>query len=120
MVVIMLVEMLAHQLFPVPAGVDVTDPEDLKTLVGRMPLAAQALIVGGWVLGAAVGGFTGNLIAQRPWPALVVGALVALGAIANMAMIPHPLWMQLAGVLTPLAVGGLLFQAKRGPKPATA
>lgn len=112
---IMTLETVSHQIFPLPPGADISDPETLKTLVGRMPLAAQAFVVAGWAIGAALGGVVANLIARQPWPALVVGGAIAASVVLNMTMLPHPLWMQVAGVLAPLLVGVVIFRTT-GPR----
>jgi hypothetical protein len=67
-----------------------------------MPVGALALVLAGWVVGALDGGLVAASIAKRRAPAIVVGALVALGALAMVAMVPHPLWMSIAGVLLPV------------------
>ena len=108
------IELVVHARYPYPAG---ATPDQLRTYVLDLPRTGQAMIIAAWIIGTAVGGLAGNGIAARPWPALVVGVLVAVSGMANMAMLPHPLWMQVAGIVGPLAVAGLLGlgQPKRAP-----
>ena len=101
-ITISLFEFASMHAFPPPPGVDVRDPQQLAALVSQMPVAALALVLAGWVVGAMDGGLVSTLIAKRRVPAIVVGVLVMLGAFLMMVMVPHPLWMAIAGVLLPL------------------
>ena len=101
-ITISLFEFASMHAFPPPPGVDVRDPQQLAALVSQMPVAALALVLAGWVVGAMDGGLVSTLIAKRRVPAIVVGVMVMLGAFLMMVMVPHPLWMAIAGVLLPL------------------
>jgi hypothetical protein len=104
LVAIATLEAVGHQIFPLP-GIDASDPNALDTLVAHMPLAAQLFVIFGWTAGAALGATVANLIARRRWPAILVGGAIAASTILNLVMLPHPLWMQAAGVLAPLLAG---------------
>lgn len=107
--------------YPPPPGLDVTDPAQLASFIQAAPPMAMALVLGGWVLGALAGGWTAARISRR-YPriaALLVGALVLAGVIANAMLIPHPLWMALAGVLLPLPAAWLGARLARPAPPAT-
>ena len=67
-----------------------------------MPAMALVLVLAGWVVGALDGGIVAWLVARRRTPVVVVGTLVMLGALAMVLMVPHPMWMSIAGVLLPL------------------
>ena len=101
-ITVSLFEFASMHTFPPPPGVDVRDPQQVAALVSRMPVGALALVLAGWVVGALDGGLAAALIAKRRVPAVVVGALVALGALAMVMMVPHPLWMSIAGVFLPV------------------
>jgi hypothetical protein len=101
-ITVSLFEFASMHTFPPPPGVDVRDPQQVAALVSRMPAGALALVLAGWVVGAFDGGLVAALIAKRRVPAVVVGALVALGALAMVMMVPHPLWMSIAGVFLPV------------------
>ena len=90
-------------------GLDVTDPQQLAAFIQAAPPMAMAFVLGGWVLGAILGGWTAARISRRHprIAALLVGAMVLAGVIANATMIPHPLWMTVAGVLLPLPAAWL-------------
>ena len=101
-ITVSLFEFASMHTFPPPPGVDVRDPQQLAALVSQMPVGALGLVLAGWVVGALDGGLVATLISKRRVPAVVVGALVALGALAMVMMVPHPLWMSIAGVFLPV------------------
>ena len=107
------VELLGAALFPPPAGTEAGDLAGMRAAVAAMPLAAELLILAAWWLGAAVGGWVANRIGRVSWPALVVGVAVSASVVAEAIGLPHPPWMQLAGVLGPLAIGGALWRSRR-------
>ena len=101
-ITVSLFEFASMHAFPPPPGVDVRDPQQLAALVAQMPVGALGLVLAGWVVGALDGGLVATLISKRRVPAIVVGVLVMLGAFLMVAMVPHPMWMSIAGVLLPL------------------
>ena len=104
MVTIGIVEWLGRQVFPPPAGVDMSDPAAIGRAVSSLPTGLKASVSLAWFFGTFAGGVAGLAIARwRPVP-WIVAAVVVLAAMANYVMIPHPLWMQIAGIaLPPLA-----------------
>jgi len=102
--VIVAMEMGGHALFPPPEGLDPMNEQDQAAIVAAMPPAAFLYLLLGYAVAVAVGGVAGNRIAQRSWPALIVGAFVALGSVANAFMIPQPIWVNVLSVLVPMAV----------------
>jgi hypothetical protein len=98
-IVIMLVEMLSHRIYPPPPGIDVNNPEALKALMASAPPGALAAVVIAWALGSFAGGWTAAAIGKHLIPALIVGAVLMIGGVANMMMIPHPIWMWVAGLI---------------------
>lgn len=103
-VLIMACQFASGMLYPPPPGTDLTQPDQLAAYVARAPLAAMALVVASWVLGAFAGGWVAAKVAREhpSFAALVIGLLVLAGVIANNTMIPHPVWMTVLGVLLPL------------------
>jgi hypothetical protein len=101
-ITVSLFEFASMHTFPPPPGVDVRDPQQLAALVSQMPAGALALVLAGWVVGAFDGGLVAALVAKRRVPAIVVGVLVMLGVFLMVAMVPHPMWMSIAGVLLPV------------------
>ena len=51
-------------------------------------------------------------------PVIIVGAAVALGALLMVTMVPHPMWMTIAGVLLPIPAALFGAWLVRGRKAA--
>jgi hypothetical protein len=101
-ITVSLFEFAGMHAFPPPPGIDVRDPQQLASLIAQMPSGALTLVLTGWVIGALDGGLVAALIARQRVPSIAVGVLVMLGAFLMVAMVPHPLWMSIAGVLLPV------------------
>jgi len=116
---ITLSQLLSASLYPPPAGMDLRDPAALADFIAAAPLGAMLCVVLGYGLAALFGGWVAARIGrQHPSvAALVVGALVLAGVIANYSLIPHPLWMVVVGAVLPLPaawLGGRLARARVG------
>ena len=95
-----------------PVGLDLRDPQALAAHIAAAPLSAMLVVVVGWALAAFVGAWVAARIARhRLAAALAIGVLVLAGVIANNAMIPHPLWMTVAGIALPLPLAWLAARA---------
>jgi len=97
-------EMLNHMLWPPPAELQVTNPEAVRDYLASAPLAALLGLPLVWTIAAGAGAFAAAKIAGRAWAGWVVGALLFAATMANLFLIPHPLWMLIASVIcVPLA-----------------
>jgi len=106
--VIMLCQFGSTTLHPPPPGIDLRDPVQLAAFVAAAPVTAMALVLASYALGALLGGWAAARVARhKRAAALVIGALVLAGVIANFTLIPHPLWMTVAGLLLPLPAAWL-------------
>jgi hypothetical protein len=74
--------------------------------------AMQLVVLAGWVLGAAIGGFIGSGIARWAGAAWIVGGLVAVGVLLNQISVPTPLWLSTAGICLALLTAKLIAQQK--------
>ncbi len=87
-------------LYPMPDGLDPSDPESIKAAMQKVPAGALVGVLISWAFGA----FAGAWVAARLAPlnkllfGLGIGALGVLAAVADMLMIPHPAWMWVLGV----------------------
>lgn len=107
--VVALVEMLGHVVYPPPPNVDMTDPDQLNAMIGQLPTGALVSVVMAWALGSLAGGFVAHRVANRHrlMAALIVGGIMLALVIANLLMIPHPAWMTVAGLALPLPLAWL-------------
>jgi hypothetical protein len=113
-------EMAGHAAMPPPTGLDPGDPEDLKQMVASAPLAAKAWVVFGWFVATLAGGWLARRLSGKGWAGWVIAGLILLGGIANIMMIPHPLWMQVAAVAAPLLAGVIVMRLPYGGSAAAA
>jgi uncharacterized membrane protein len=106
--VIMLTEQLSGRLYPMPAGMAVTDKQAMRSYVATLPLGAFLLVLLSYALGGLLGGWVmarldraaGRRNAIRLAAALVVASLM------NLFALPHPAWFWVTNlalvVATPL------------------
>lgn len=113
-VTVMVLEMIGHAAMPPPAGLDPADPEDLKQMVASASTAAKAWVVFAWFAAVVAGGWVARRLSQKAWAGWVIAGLIVLGGIANIMMIPHPLWMQIAAVAAPLLAGWIVTRLPVG------
>ena len=103
-VLILIVELVGHSMFPPPAGLDPNDP----AFIANIPVSAKIAVVIAWFVGALGGGVVASVIAKRWAPsAWVVAGTVLLLAGVTMLQFPHPLWMML-GAVASTGIGGFL------------
>lgn len=109
-------ETISSSLYPPPAGLDLTHPEDLSKFIESLPPGAFILVL----LAHADGAFAGAAVCQ--WisksnslrGAMTVGTLFLIAGIGNLVTIPHPVWFAVLDLLIylPLAwFGGMLARA---------
>lgn len=99
--VVMLVEMLGHRLFPVPAGLDFNDKAAMAAFVRTLPVGALLCVLLAWVSGSFSGAWLAARLAvsRRPLLSGVVGLFVLAASITNLMMLPHPLWFSITAVI---------------------
>lgn len=103
-ITVALVESAGHLIWPPPEGVDITNPEALAAIMDTIPTLAIAAVLVAWIIGAFVGGFVAKKVEKSDGrvASLVTGALLMSFGIMTMIAIPHPIWMWILGVLTPI------------------
>ena len=107
--VVMLIEWLSHQVYPPPPGMDFNNPEQLRLYTSNLPLGAYLFVLLGWLAGTLAGGLVACWLAQEK-PAVfasIIGFVMLVATVTNLAMIPHPTWFSIAGIVV-IAAGTLL------------
>ncbi len=101
-VVISGIQYVDHLIFPPPAGLDPTNPDDVAAIVAQAPFLAMLGVEISYAAGSFLGGATIGKIAPRRAVvlALGLGALLTVGNVVNLATIPHPLWMAILTTIT--------------------
>lgn len=100
-VVVFLIEALGARVAPVPEGVDVTDPAQLKAALemGQVPFTALAMVAAGWLLGAYAGGMTAWRLARTGGAVWLFAFCFTAVILLQLLAIPHPTWMWITGVV---------------------
>jgi hypothetical protein len=93
--------MLGTTVIPPPAGADVTTVEGLKASMHLLEARHFVFPFLAHALGTLVGAFIASLLApgRSRVPAYVVGGLFLLGGIANVVMLPAPVWFSAMDLL---------------------
>jgi hypothetical protein len=98
-VIIVLLEHLADTVSPQPAGFDLKrsiEEGDLPTVINF------ALVLGGWLVAAWVGGTVASRMSHERGPLLVYTVLFTAITVANLLSSPHPTWMWVGALCVPL------------------
>ncbi|RZU02631.1 hypothetical protein [Rivibacter subsaxonicus] len=104
--VVSAVQALGHWVHPLPAGLDTSDPEQLRAYALEAPVAALLFVLASWVAGSFVGALVAAVLARtRPVLfAVIIGLLMLAATLATLTAIPHPLWFAVTSlVAVPLA-----------------
>ena len=139
---IMVIELVGNSIYPPPAGIDVSDIDELGAAMEQVPTGSLLFVLLAWVVGTVCGAWVaarlgGPMLAVAraafAWlgmgraaaaletgtmpmiDALVVGTVLLFAGVAILVMLPHPVWFTVIGVIVflPAAwLGGLL--AMRG------
>ncbi|MGI8611223.1 MAG: hypothetical protein ACR2KH_02965 [Sphingomicrobium sp.] len=110
---IIALEAIGNQLFPPPAGYDMTSGS-----AETLPFETLVWPVIGWFLGAIAGCWVAVRVSGERWVGWAIAACVLAATILNLVLITHPLWMIIAGVAAPLLggwVGQRLPTGRRSP-----
>ena len=108
--VVFLVGLLGHQIYPPPMGIEVRDMETLKILIGFASVGVFVVIISAWMLGSFVGGYCAAGLAEssKMKHAIVVGAVLMIFGLIIMLIFVPPIWFWILGLLSfiPLACIG--------------
>ena len=114
-ITIIALEAVGNQLFPPPAGYDMTTGS-----AETLPFETLVWPVIGCFLGALGGGWVARRVTAERWAGWAIAVCVLAATVLNLALITHPLWMIVAGVVAPLAGGWVAQRLPRGRPGAAA
>lgn len=108
--IIYIIQIIGHEIFPPPEGLDPTDPESLRMYSDRISAGALWMVILAYAAGALTGGFVSALIAPTTAKivALVTGGIFTVFGVINLMLIPHPTWFLFVSlsVYLPFAFAG--------------
>ncbi len=99
--VVVLMDRVVTSVYPLPAGTDPSNPESMRQAVAGLPAAAFLLLVAGWALAAGAGSYLAARLATHASAThgLIVALFVLVATVANLASIPHPVWLWPATII---------------------
>lgn len=100
LVIIAGIEAVAHAVYPLPPGINPMDPAALKAAMADLPVRALLFVLLAWATATLIGAWLSARMVRRSrmLHGMIVGVLLLVGGIANMLMIPHPVWFWVLGV----------------------
>jgi len=95
------VEGVSSVLHPFPPGLDPTSNDDMKAHVAAFPTWVLLLCDAGWGLGVFVSSWLATRLGSGRHFAhgIVVGSILLAAAVANMLMLPYPVWFWVANLV---------------------
>lgn len=100
-----IVQMISHQLYPPPTGIDFNDPDQLAAFMDQVPLGAKLWVVASWAIGMMTGAGIGLFLSGRTMWVATAAIVGLMGATSmNFFMIPHPVWMIAGAFLVAILV----------------
>ncbi len=97
---VFVIEMIGHRVYPPPSDLDFTQPDIVAGYMQTLPAGAFMFVLAGFALATLAGGFVAARIArsQAFLFAGIIGALMLAATVANLLMIPHPLWFSITAI----------------------
>lgn len=94
-------EALGHAAYPIPPDIDLGDPVRFRNYVQSLPFGAFLFLAGAWTSGTLGGGLLACFIAgEKPFLySAIVGGFILVATVANLIMIPHPLWFSISALI---------------------
>lgn len=112
-----LVEMLGHAVYPPPTDLNFADAETMRAYIDTLPLAALLFVAAAWFIGTLGGTVLACKLgdAKPMIYAIVVGGLMLVATVANLIVIPHPVWFSVLGVAGIVVAAWLGMTLGSGP-----
>lgn len=97
-IVVFLFERLGHILYPPPSTMD--SIEDIEAYIDQAPLGALLLVAFAHLVGTAASVIVAAKIQpEKRIVAKIAGAILLITTLANLFVIPHPVWFAFADAL---------------------
>ena len=118
--VVVLADALVGSIYPLPAGIDPDDKARFTEAIAALPTPAFVLLVAGWAFAAGVGAYLAARLAARSRVVhgLIVALFVLVATVANLAAIPHPVWLWPAAIVLIPAAGWVAARLGAGSRAA--
>ncbi len=113
LIIIILGEGIVHALNPLPAGVDMQNPESFKDFISNAPVSLHIIILANYGLACFLGALTAASIAREKKmnKAMSLGGIFMGVGMFSLISLSHPIWVVItsAFVFLPFAyLGGMM------------
>ena len=100
-VVFTAIEGLSSIIHPPPPGLNMKNPEMMKEYIATLPLSAKIMVLAAYVIGSLVAGVVVAKVSKSSDKKLpiITGSILTVAAIANLFMIPAPIWFVVINLL---------------------
>jgi len=100
-IIVSLGDALAGYLAPPSANHNRTDPAALKSYVAGLPAYVLVIMLCFWLLSSLAAGYISGRICPSSGRTLglICGGVLLGGALLNMTMLPHPVWLMLSAIV---------------------
>lgn len=96
--VVIVSDIISHKIYPIPEGLDFTDPEQVTAYMKVVPMGALFAVIIGQVAAMTLGGLIVIKMAQETKSVHIFSLLYILLCIMNLVMITHPTWFAIASI----------------------
>ncbi len=109
MALVMAIEGIGVELYPLPDGIDTKDIDQMRKHVESLPPQALLIVLSAWIVATTGGGLLACIISKvKPLLfASLIGLATMSGSIYIMFQIPHPPWFMaaaIAGILIAICI----------------
>lgn len=121
MILIAAIEYVGHQIYPLPEGLDMHDPDAIRAYLETAPTGSLWMVILAYAIGAFDAGLVSSVIARQDSRrvALICGLFLLAFGLINLFLIPHPAWfwvLSLAVFLPSAYLGSLLGNRPKIPQ----
>ncbi len=98
---IYLIETLGHKIYPLPAGMDTEDMDEMASYISEAPFMALFFVILAYAVGALLSGYISTKVAAdgKMIYAVICGLIFLLQSIYMMYIMPTPAWFWIAGIV---------------------
>ncbi|TDI72424.1 MAG: hypothetical protein E2O85_00525 [Bacteroidetes bacterium] len=113
-ILVSLLEMLGHLIFPPPDGIEMMNREEIARVMDEIPLGGLISVAIAWFFGTLGAAFVATRVGQDSTmtSAYIIGGIEIGFGIFNFVVIPHPLWLIWTGLAA--FVAGAYYGGKMG------
>jgi len=100
-IIFTLFEYIGTLMYPFPKDMNMESESAMKDYIAALPALALIIILVGYAVGSFIAGLVIGKIAKSPLKKLplIAGTILTIGAIANLYMIPSPIWFMIINII---------------------